>query len=289
MAHKTINKIITSDGHEILVHIYSPTKEEYHQSKANAVILAVHGLGEYTKRYEHLAEFTCKKNKIFVSYDLRGHGFDTNKKGDVENFSCLILDVLSIFHQLKIFFPQIKNESFAIFGHSLGGMLVTYAASVLLNDVKRIFLSAPGYAAKIKISGWKTYLANNIAQLLPNLNIPIGFGDSQVSNNEVNNHQYNNDPNVIKTVTARFGKILLDMTNENNLKNAMEKITAEVTLILPTEDKIVDSDFTRKMLDHFRTTLFVSEIEGSGHEAFNELKKYQEVAFSHFEKWLEKI
>ena len=286
MLHEFVKNIRTIDGHIISLHIFSPTNVEFHQSKCDGVILAVHGLGEYVKRYKHLAEITCHKNKIFAIYDVRGHGENAEKKGDVQNFPCLITDVVHAFNTLKNLFPHIRRDSFSLFGHSFGGLQATYAASILKHEVKKLFLSAPGYSTKDKIAPWKILLANNVANLFPHLIIPIGFNTNNISNNPENNSDYKNDPLVIKAVTARFGKMLLDAMTEENIVAAIENVTAHVTLLIPNDDRVIDSNYTKQISKLFNSLEHVYEVKGAGHEAFNETKNIQNTAFGHYEKWL---
>ncbi|MES2614162.1 MAG: alpha/beta fold hydrolase [Bdellovibrionota bacterium] len=289
MIHENIKKITAVDGHVMTMKIYSPTNAAFHESNCDGVILAVHGLTEYAERYRNVAEFTCQKNKIFANFDSRGHGYHAKKRGDVENFSCFILDIIQAFKTLKNFFPQIKNNSFAIFGHSFGGLLATYTASILADELKHLFLCAPGYASKQKIPSWKVLLANNVAQLFPRLSVPIGFKQENLSNNSTNNLLYKNDPLILTHLTARFGKILLDAMSEQPVQAALENVTADVTLLLPSDDKIVDLNVIRNNIKSLKTSATICEVEGAGHEIFNEGPDLQKIAFSHYEKWLEKI
>lgn len=286
---ENIKKITNIDGHTISLHIFSPSKSEYSESNYDGVILAVHGLGEHSDRYRSLAEFTCNKNKVFAIFDLRGHGIESLKKADVQNFHCLVLDIIFSFHVLRKLFPNVKPSAFALFGHSLGGLLVTNSAAILLDNVKQIFLSAPFYAAKQKIPGWKILLANNTAHLLPELAIPLGVDPNHISHNKENIKSYKKDPKVITHVSARFGKMLLEALNPNFIKTAIQNITANVTILLPKDDQLVDTDFTRQIMNSFQSKVYVCEVENSGHEAFNEDENVRKIAFAHYEKWLENI
>ena len=112
MIHETLKQITTTDGYTLSLHIFSPTDVEYHRSNCDGVILAVHGLGEHMNRYNQLAEITCHKNKIFAAFNVRGHGKNSAQKGDVQNLSCLILDIIQAFNTLKELFLNIKKKFF---------------------------------------------------------------------------------------------------------------------------------------------------------------------------------
>ncbi len=289
MLSEHVEKITTLDGHNLSLHIFSPSPEIYSQSKCDGVILAVHGLAEYAQRYRQMAELTCQKNKIFVNFDLRGHGPSAEKRGDVQNFTSLILDIIQSFNTLKKLFPQIKKNSFAIFGHSFGGLLSTYAASILMDDLPHLFLSAPAYAHQLKIPAWKKMLANNMSHIFPGLLVPMKFDPAKLSNNPENNQKYQQDPYILTHLSVRFGKGLLEFMDENKIKQALAQITADVSVMLPMDDKITDNTAIKRILGYFASPPSVHEVRQAGHEAFHETHEIQQLAFSYYEKWLDTI
>jgi alpha-beta hydrolase superfamily lysophospholipase len=289
MMQETIKKITTVDNQSIAVHIFSPTNDPFHQSKCSGVILAIHGFAEHIDRYRDLAKTTCMQNKTFVMFNLRGHGKDANKLGDVKNMQFFILDIIYVFNYIKNIFSHLSKEKFALFGHSFGGLLTTYASCILQNEVKSIFLSAPFFATKQKLPKWKVLLANNLSNLTPELMIPIDIDETNISFNKANIEAYKNDPHILRKISTRFGQIIANCTNEEDLKTTISNITAATTILLPTEDKLVDSQITLDMAKHFAQKPLIHEVPESGHEAFNEVEKVKNIAISYYEKWLEKI
>jgi alpha-beta hydrolase superfamily lysophospholipase len=286
---ETVETITTIDGREFALHIFSPTESPSQSSEKEGVVLALHGLGEHVQRYHLLAEVSCKQNKTFAIFNMRGHGQEDGIPGDVENFPSLILDVVAAFFALKKKYKHVSPQSFGLFGHSLGGLMCTYASSVLGDLISHIYLSAPGYASKDKIPFWKIQLAQYLGQYVPTLSLPIGFDCSKISNNPTNNKAYETDPLVIKNVTTRFGKVILAALDKKNIKNAFTNITAEITMLLPGDDKVVDSNYTKEILKSVANPVHLFELDGAGHEAFNETKPLQEIAISHYENWLKKL
>ncbi len=286
---ENIKLISRIDGQKIHLHIFSPTNEPPKQSTCTGVVLAVHGLCEHVDRYRQLAEITCQKNKIFAIFDMEGHGKYAVKKGDVQNLAGLILDVIQAFHFLKELFSSMDKDSFALLGHSFGGLQVTMAASILRQEVKKIFLSSPMYANKHKIPYVKKLIANSLKNLLPTLDLPIGIKSSEISKNPQNNATYKKDSLILNTMTARFGKIFLDCFNMDNTRQSIANITAEATFIIPCDDKLIDSQVTKKMLTLFKVKPKAFEIKDCGHEAFNEVESVRKIAISHYKNWLDSI
>ena len=287
--NETVQKITTIDGHTIYLHLFSPTAESPQASKCDGVILASHGFTEHVNRYRHVAKAACNKNKVFAIFNMRGHGNENSHRGDAENFQCLILDIVSVYFKLKELFEKVPAKSFALFGHSLGGLLTTYAASILKQNVSQVFVSAPWYENKVIIPAWKINTAKYLANYLPHLFIPIDMDVNKISNNPENNKATSADPLLLKKISARFGNAILTGRNEQNISVALSTITAEFTVLLPEADQLIDSEYTKKIIKKCQCPVNLIELKEAGHESFNELKPIQDTAFSHFEKWLEKI
>ena len=49
---------------------------------AKAVICLVHGFGEHSSRYEHVAKYFTDNQYAVISYDARGHGRSEGKRGN---------------------------------------------------------------------------------------------------------------------------------------------------------------------------------------------------------------
>ena len=53
-------------------------------SEANAVFLLIHGMGEHSSRYAHVAEFLTARNIAVLANDRVGHGKSKGKRGHVD-------------------------------------------------------------------------------------------------------------------------------------------------------------------------------------------------------------
>lgn len=85
---------------------------------ARANVLLVHGLGEHSGRYRHVAEFLGRHGYRFWSVDLRGHGRSAGRRGDILRYDQLLDDLHTAVSRLGESLPLF------LYGHSLGGQLV---------------------------------------------------------------------------------------------------------------------------------------------------------------------
>ena len=85
------------------------------------VVCLVHGLGEHTGRYTHLANALTAEGYALAGYDLRGHGRSEGKRGHASSYEALLDDIELL---LKAVNEQFSGSPTFLYGHSLGGNLV---------------------------------------------------------------------------------------------------------------------------------------------------------------------
>ena len=61
-----------------------------------AVVALIHGLGEHSRRYDHLAAYFNQKDYAVVGYDRRGHGLSKGKRGHTKNYDSFLDEVADL-------------------------------------------------------------------------------------------------------------------------------------------------------------------------------------------------
>jgi alpha-beta hydrolase superfamily lysophospholipase len=89
---------------------------------SRAGFLLVHGLGEHSGRYEHVAEFLTRKGVTVYALDQLGHGRSGGQTGWIEDFAHFLDD-------LETFDRRVRKDNgerpLVLFGHYMGGLIVT--------------------------------------------------------------------------------------------------------------------------------------------------------------------
>lgn len=278
------------DGADLFFRCRAPGANGTNGEKIAGLVVAVHGFGEHSGRYAHVAEFLVEREIAFASFDLRGHGRSGKSRGDAENLQSLILDVLYVVnHALRIlgFGHRKDNFFFGILGHSYGGLLVSYAASILGESCPPLFLSSPCYEVKAKPPKWKEWAASHLTPIFPELRVPLGIQPDVISMNPENNARYLADPLNLKEITSRYGKIFLDSLNPTQINSAVSQIRVPTKICYGGSDRLVNSNRTEVVAGLFPQHLMnLVKIDGSGHEIFNERGTLQERAFQELGSWL---
>lgn len=291
MFQERAENIKSFDGNELFFRVYTPSKKAEVESKIDGVVLAVHGFGEHSGRYAHVAKAICSKNLAFAIFDMRGHGKSGPRRGDAENLHAMVLDVIFMTNHVKqlLGITKQKNAFFGLMGHSFGSLLVTYAAAHLADSCPPIFLSSPCYAIKKQIPGWKKFLAQSVAKYLPQISAPIGIPEADLTNNPESNNEAKEDTLRLTTITARMGNTFLGAVEEKKIIQAIRLISAPVTIVAAEDDKLVKVDVTKKCVPYFsHNDSSLRVLQGAGHEIFNESEPIRTQALADLLHWTQK-
>lgn len=82
------------------------------------VVGIVHGMGEHTGRYAHVASMLAADGWAVLAFDQRGHGRTEGKRGHVPAYDALLEGVDWLLQQAAARYPALPRF---LFGHSMGG------------------------------------------------------------------------------------------------------------------------------------------------------------------------
>lgn len=283
----------TFDGNDLFFRCFVPRAKSSSPggvAPVEGLVLAVHGFAEHSGRYAEVAEAVCKKGLAFACFDLRGHGKSGPRRGDAENIHAMILDVLFVTNHAKSFLglSQRQDIFFGLLGHSFGGLLVTYAASILHDTCPPLFLSSPLYRIRQDVPGWKKLAAQALPRVMPLLPVPIGIDPQNISVSQENIASYMADELNLFSISARFGQVFLGAVNDRDVSAAVSRIKAPVTVCLGGKDTLVDTDRVKQvfpLLGSRHTRLHT--IAGAGHEILNETPELRAEAFGELMAWID--
>ena len=154
------------------------------------VVCLVHGLGEHSGRYGHVAERLTDAGYAVFALDLRGHGNSGGSRGDLR-VPDAVSDIADLVHDAKTQYPDIPSF---LYGHSLGALLsMTYAVrrSPSLNGV---IASAPALDSELRDQKVKFFMANLLGSFAPGVTIPTGLDAQGVSRDPEVVQAYLDDP-----------------------------------------------------------------------------------------------
>lgn len=195
-----------------------------------AAVLLVHGIGEHSRRYEHVGQALAQAGYDVLSYDQRGFGESGGRRAFVSDFSDYtddVADLLAERRQLDV--PVV------LMGHSLGGLV---AATYLVgNDPQPdlAILSAPALAAEIPL--WQRAAVPLLGRLTPRLFVKSDFDGSVLSSDPAVQEAYDNDPLRVGGATAALGKHIMDAMSSTS--NQLSKIKLPLYVVHGGADRLI--------------------------------------------------
>lgn len=193
------------DGLDIFAQSWEPTVLQ-----PKAVVCLVHGLGEHTSRYAHVAEAFGKEGYILFGADLRGHGRSGGARGHISSIEDFMQDIDVLLEQAR---ARYESLPIILYGHSLGGILVLHYGLVRKPEVKGVIATSSGLHTALEKQQVKVLMAKALGSLIPNTSVASGLDPKSISRDEKVVQAYIDDPLVHYKVSLGFGRIMLGITS----------------------------------------------------------------------------
>lgn len=264
-------KLNSKDGIEFFVRGWEP------DSNPKALVALVHGLGEHTGRYEHVAKAFTDAGYAMVGFDLRGHGKSTGIRGHFPSLDAVMQDIRNFFVFLTQRYPQIPQF---LYGHSLGGLLVLTYTLKHGAGLKGVIATSSGLRSPLTEQKLKLLIVRLLGSLAPTALLPSGLETAAISHDPAVIERYMADPLNHDRVSLAFGKTGLVAT-EYAWSHA-EQFQPPLLLMHGTADRITYShgsaDFA-KLAAKQNQDVTVKLWDDLYHELHNEPQKEQAIQF----------
>ncbi|MDB5971643.1 MAG: alpha/beta hydrolase [Hydrocarboniphaga sp.] len=249
---------------------------------ANAAVVMVHGLGEHSGRYEHVAAMLVKAGCAVYALDHRGHGRSGGSRALVDRWQNAVADMDSVVELAR---SQQRGKPLFLLGHSMGGTLSLAYALGHQNKLDGLMLSAPAVA----LDGAPPLIgpiAKLLARVAPRLGL-FAIDPSIVSRDPQAAAAYEADP-----LTAH-GKVPAGTLAEivrlvEYLPRHLKKLKLPLLIQHGSADKLAGLSGSRKVIAKLGSadkTLLI--YEGLYHEIFNELPADRARVLQDLREWLE--
>lgn len=252
------------------------------ENKPKALINLVHGFGEYSERYSHWAELFVKNGYAVHAIDYRGHGKSDGRRGYIHSFDDFLNDIDVLVQESEKMFPEIPQF---IYGHSLGGNIVTNYILKRDNNFKGAIISSPWFKLAFDPSALTLFFAKTIKSIFPKFTQKANLDVNGISHDQEVINNYIKDPLVHEKISARM---FFEVYKAGNwVLEHPGLISIPVLLQHGNADKITSYKasigFAEKA-QKLNKDIIYKEWEGMYHELHNELKN--EEVFKFVVEWL---
>ncbi len=251
-------------------------------SKAKANVLIVHGLGEHSSRYAHVADFLNKKGYAVYAYDQLGHGKSEGVRAFIPSIDLYREDLIQMIHQIKQ-----KSEDLPLFvlGHSMGGGLLAYSLATVTLAISGAISSCAALKPGDDISPLLIKLSSFLGWALPKLPT-LKLEHESLSRDAKVVEAYNEDPLVFhQKIPARTGAQLMKAmkTAQKNAAN----VHLPILMLHGTDDRLTNVEGSKEFFARISSTDKQLKLyEGLYHEIMNEPEQIQ--VLTDIVEWLDK-
>ncbi|PQJ77083.1 alpha/beta hydrolase [Polaribacter glomeratus] len=232
-----------------------------------AVIVLVHGMGEHSGRYTHVAKKLTENEYSVVAFDHFGHGKTTGKRGHNPSFEAVLESVTKTIEKAKEFFPE---KPIFLYGHSMGGNAVINYSIRINHDLKGVIATSPFLKLAFQPPKIKLTVGKILQKIAPSITMGNELDASDISREKIEVEKYINDPLVHDKISPNFSLTFIE-TGQWAIENA-NKLKTPMLLLHGTGDKIIDYKGTQEFANNSdKATLKL--YEGGYHELQNDLCK----------------
>jgi lysophospholipase len=231
-----------------------------------AVVLLVHGLGEHSGRYAHVAASLVDAGYAVHALDHRGHGKSDGKRVFVKSYDEFQRDLVQ--------FRGLVEERHAglplvVLGHSMGGNLAVGHALDHQGGLRGLALSGAALQPGSSLSPAKIKLAMLVGKIAPGVR-PEALSADAISRDPAVVAAYRNDPLVFTgKISAGLAAALLGAMQR--FPGRYPELRLPVLVQHGTEDQLADIAGSRALeAGAVNATVTSHYYDGLYHEIFNE-------------------
>jgi acylglycerol lipase len=267
-----------NDG--ITFHVRGWEPEDKHPK---ALLALIHGLGDHTGRFSHVARVMTEAGYALVGFDLRGHGKSGGARGHFPSLDAVMQDIRQFFRFLV---ERYVDVPLFLYGHSLGGLLALWYAIQYSEELKGVIVTGAALRSSLQEQKGKIMLVKALGSLLPAVIIPSGLNPADLSRDPDVVQAYISDPLVHEKASLGFGKSSLTAIDLCFVH--ARDFSLPLLIMHGKADKLTypsgSEDFAR-LASERNNDVTLKLWDGSHHEIHNEPEKAE--VFSFMIEWLD--
>jgi alpha-beta hydrolase superfamily lysophospholipase len=271
-AEYTTGTIKAHDGLRLFYRIWNSNAD-----RRRSLIL-VHGLGEHSGRYVHVGDYFAKVGYRTIAFDLRGHGRSGGKPVFVKRYEELAADVQSVVTHFG------ENGSF-LFGHSMGGQLILWAARHCRMNLSGVIASAPWLGLAQAPPLWQVFLGRALNRSMPGVRFLTNVDATNLSHDQAHLDSLEDLDLLHNFITVRFYfeaiRAALQIIED-------PVINFPVLLVQGGDDRVISREAVEAFFKRLQAPVKTLKIyPGLFHELHNEIARLEVMEF--FLDWMNSV
>lgn len=244
------------------------------------LICGVHGMGEHSGRYAHVAAHLTRAGYAMLAFDLRGHGQSEGPRGHSPSYQAMMDDIAHFLEETAERIPDVPRF---LYGHSLGGNLVLNFVLRRRPRLTAVVATSPGLRPATAPARGKLLFGRIMSKVWPRLALANGLEVRGLSRDPEVVRAYQEDPLNHDRLTVRFGIDVVD-AGSWALKHAAE-FPLPLLLMHGDADRLTSAPASREFAAGMGEHCTLKIWPGGYHELHNEPEK--EKVLAEITTWLE--
>ena len=224
--------------HNIFTFDFHKTKffgQYWQPETVKAVVVIVHGMGEHSGRYQHVATKLADNEFGVIAFDHFGHGKTAGKRGHNPGFNYVLESITELIDKATEIFG---NKPIFLYGHSMGGNAVINYTLRKEHNLKGTIATSPFLKLAFQPPAWKLSLGKIMQKIAPSITLGNELDANDVSRDFIEVKKYIDDPLVHDQVSPNYSLSFID-AGEWAINNAAT-LKTPMLLLHGTGDKIID-------------------------------------------------
>lgn len=210
--------------------------------RSRALLLILHGFGEYGGRYEALARTLAGQGIGIFIPDLWGHGRSGGARGHIGSLMQCLSDLHALTKQVAV--PMFGQASYALFGHSFGGLVGILWGLRHPEHLRCLVIQSPLLEVGFPIPSWKINLAKLLACSWPAASLAMNLNVTMLSHDPAVIRAYRTDPLVHNRMSAGTYCDILHAKDEAFA--LVSSLTRPTLLLCGAQDRIISVDAAQR-------------------------------------------
>jgi acylglycerol lipase len=218
----------TSDGLTLFTQAWLP------DSSPRAIVLVVHGYGEHSSRYDHIANALVQANYAVYALDHRGHGKSEGLKAYFPSIKEPVNDLHSYFETVQRLYPK---QKIFVYGHSMGSLISLLFVLKYQNDVAGLILTGSAITADENVSAPKLAVAQILSWIIPTVPLFPALLSEQLASDPSVGEAYDKDPMVYHG-RWRVGMATCLLATGPEIQGQLSRLTLPLLIMHGEDDEI---------------------------------------------------
>ncbi len=250
------------------------------QKQPKGIILLIHGLGEHSSRYEHVAEFFTHHGFAILTCDRSGHGKSGGKRGHIAKYEYVYDDIVKLHSEAS---RRHSTVPVFLYGHSMGGGIVLdYLLQKKHTGLKGVIATSPLLEPAFKPSPFLLFLGKMIRPIYPKFTQDNQLDANLISRDKLVVEAYTKDSLNHSKVTSETAIGMLE-SGQNSLET-VSKVSLPLLLLHGSKDGITSPIATQRFAEKATGDVSLKIWEGGYHELHNDPDKLE--VLDHIYQWI---